>query len=299
MREAKTDDPSLVGIHVFERAGLGRAPFRCVGVSQNLYPLGDGTSKPGGTCAYCGTGIEWECWIHSADGLTFPVGTDCVERTGDEGLIKAYKTSADYRAAQAAKREIRDQKVTRELADLLDDPHVQYILHALPHPNPARTDESLLDHAEWMRKNAGASGRKRILKAIRAAVASCEESSTLSELITLGEERRERIRLERARQAAVEEARKQMQAHNRNLRVRLLTELANLLHDGRGQFRDSIADSMRTHGEIPQGRGMKITLDIIGREFGRYNSEAYWNAIELAEDVFQNVSVLIDEFNKI
>lgn len=69
--------------HPFEKAGLGYAPFRCIGVRENAFEMPDHTFKAGGCCDYCGTGIRWEYLIKGAnDGRVFKVGCDCVEKTG-------------------------------------------------------------------------------------------------------------------------------------------------------------------------------------------------------------------------
>jgi hypothetical protein len=68
--------------HPFEKAGLGYAPFRCVGCRENWFEMPGFGRKPGGTCDYCGTGILYEFVIKSADGKSFVVGCDCVRKTG-------------------------------------------------------------------------------------------------------------------------------------------------------------------------------------------------------------------------
>lgn len=68
--------------HPFENAGLGQAPFRCVGMVENIFMLPDGGSKAGGFCDYCYTGIRYEFQIESADQKKFKVGCDCVRKTG-------------------------------------------------------------------------------------------------------------------------------------------------------------------------------------------------------------------------
>jgi hypothetical protein len=68
-------------MHVFERAGLGHAPFRVVGVDYRRGPM----HEPIGTCDFCGQRIA-ECWlIRSADGRRFVVCCDCVAKTRDVG----------------------------------------------------------------------------------------------------------------------------------------------------------------------------------------------------------------------
>lgn len=75
-------------MHPFEKAGLGKAPFRCVGVYKNAYQACPGAPvQAGGSCDFCGTGIMYEYKILSADGKGFKVGCDCVARTGGEGQV--------------------------------------------------------------------------------------------------------------------------------------------------------------------------------------------------------------------
>lgn len=68
-------------VHPFERAGLGKSPFRCVGCRENWFEMPGFGRKPGGTCDYCGTGILYEYVIKSSDDKNFVVGCDCVQRT--------------------------------------------------------------------------------------------------------------------------------------------------------------------------------------------------------------------------
>lgn len=95
--------------HPFEKANLGKAPFSCTHVSENVFRLPDGTTKAGGCCDYCGTGIRWEFWIKGsiAGAKQFKVGCDCVAKTGwgiDRFLeVRAAHTKA-RRQEGAAKR---------------------------------------------------------------------------------------------------------------------------------------------------------------------------------------------------
>ena len=89
-------------LHCFEKSGLGRAPFRCVGIAsipssslaeQNptAYNLAMADLPKGlhcGSCAHCGTAIMHNFIIESSDARRFVVGCDCVAKTGDAGLIK-------------------------------------------------------------------------------------------------------------------------------------------------------------------------------------------------------------------
>lgn len=100
-------------IHAFELAGLGKAPFRCVGARENWFtiPGCPEATKPGGTCDYCSTGIAYEYVIRSADGREFVVGCDCVLKTDDRGLIDAVKLE---------QRRQRQAKKHAELAERLE-----------------------------------------------------------------------------------------------------------------------------------------------------------------------------------
>ena len=123
----KTDNQEQVGMHVFTRSNLGAAPFFCVGVYQKVGPImmadGSEIGSPGqamGICAHCGTGIA-DCYIiRSADGKQFDVGSSCVEKTGDAGLIKSYKNSPEVRAFAKAKRDLLAAKKSNELAALIE-----------------------------------------------------------------------------------------------------------------------------------------------------------------------------------
>jgi hypothetical protein len=119
----KTDNAAEVGLHVFEKAGLGKAPFRCIGYEQRTYQACPGAPiQVGGSCDYCGTGIIDTFILRGSDKKTFKVGSDCVMRTGDAGLIKAFKSHPEYRAAQKVKREAKDARVRAEVNALWADP---------------------------------------------------------------------------------------------------------------------------------------------------------------------------------
>ena len=92
----KSDTPTAIGKHCFEVAGLGLAPFKIIGFRVMKFQAApDAPVQPGASCDYCSTAIMYVCDIRSSDGNTFHVGCDCVGRTGDAGLIKAYKSAPD------------------------------------------------------------------------------------------------------------------------------------------------------------------------------------------------------------
>lgn len=112
-----TTTTAATTIHPFEARGLGKAPFRLVGLVKQDMAYGQVclnraefdktgillTTKPGGTCAYCGTYIVNMFQVRSADGREFHVGCDCAE--------KVAKASADTdltRALARAMKPVRD-----------------------------------------------------------------------------------------------------------------------------------------------------------------------------------------------
>lgn len=166
----KTDNPAQVGQHVFEAAGLGKAPFRCVGFSEIVFNNGDGTTKAGGCCQYCFTGIRYACHILSSDGKRFHVGTDCVARTGDAGLIKQFKNRPEVRAAAKAKRDSKDAAIKAEWKVLISNQENRDKLAALPTLTQYHWQPNRLVALESAWNYQGAAGRARMIKWLKAAL---------------------------------------------------------------------------------------------------------------------------------
>lgn len=117
--------------HIFELAGLGKAPFRFVGVKEVWHQAHySAPKKPGSACDLCGHAIAECCFIASADGRQFKVGNDCVKKTGDAGL-----RNITQRAINKLKR---DKQALKDAA-LVDeyDGAMRQFLHSTPgaHPN--------------------------------------------------------------------------------------------------------------------------------------------------------------------
>lgn len=104
-------------MHPFEKSGLGTAPFRCVGVTKNMFsiPGVPEATKPGGSCDYCGTSIVYEYWILAANGNKFKVGCDCVAKTGGEQLVEGVRTER-LKLARAQRETKRQEKYTARKA---------------------------------------------------------------------------------------------------------------------------------------------------------------------------------------
>ena len=166
----KTDTTANIGKHAFEVAGLGLAPFRFIGASENVITFPDGTQKAGGSCDYCGTGIRTECVIMSADGKQSKVGCNCIEKVGDTGIMKAYKSSREYRDKQ---RQIRNKKaaaIFQELTALIQAN--SDLFSSQPHPygfTDRKTGVPLtyLDSVNWMMNASGNKGRAGLLTSLK------------------------------------------------------------------------------------------------------------------------------------
>ena len=153
-------------VHPFERAGLGKAPFRFVGVSEKMYSPAPGVpAKPGGSCDYCGNGIRYEFHVRSADGQTFKVGCDCIVKVSDKG--SRLLTDIE-RAMRQTKRAALAARIEAARATLSANPH---LLTDRPHPHApfAARGRTMRDYAEWMLAHAGKAGATKACHEIEAA----------------------------------------------------------------------------------------------------------------------------------
>lgn len=162
-------------IHVFERAGLGKAPFHIVGVQERRGPITilekngcafqvGAPGQPMGTCKFCGQGIA-VCWsIRSADDRVFEVGSDCVFKTGDAGMRKVINAHAREADAAARKRRALQKHVA---LSAIRTNH-ETTLQALPHP--VISGKTLADYVDWMLAHSGDAGVARALKLVRSKI---------------------------------------------------------------------------------------------------------------------------------
>jgi hypothetical protein len=159
--------------HAFEKAGLGLYPFHCVGYAKNVYTAHPGApEQPGGTCDYCGTGIMYEFHIISKDGKRFKVGSDCVCKTGDNGLRKECESRPEVREARRKAAADKAARQFNELKALLALESFRAVLSEMPHPGgfvdrKTGCPLSRLDWALWMFDHCGRTGRGGLLKALR------------------------------------------------------------------------------------------------------------------------------------
>lgn len=164
---------TITTVHCFEKAGLGKAPFRYIGmVDQNIkYGQATGTingiefsTKPGGSCAYCGTYIVNMFNVESADGNRFHVGCECIKKTGDQGLIRL--VAADIKKAEKAKRDAKKSAALQRDQELCEN--FNFALYAdTSHPNPyfASEGKTLADWAQWMKANRNWKGLAAFIRA--------------------------------------------------------------------------------------------------------------------------------------
>jgi hypothetical protein len=173
---ARTDNTAEVGMHVFERRGLGKAPFAVVGSYTSVFQATpDAPKQPGTCCDYCGTGIMYVVSIRSRDNRTFKVGSDCVAKTGDAGLIKAYKNRPEVRARARDAATAKDAAVRAEWTALMADPANVAKLSAIMVPGrPWIPGEqvTLYDDLKRVWSMCGMAGHKRMLKSLKSRLAA-------------------------------------------------------------------------------------------------------------------------------
>lgn len=91
------EEEKMKEMHIFTVSGLGEAPFYL----HN--PISEEITQVSGVfyCEHCGTVLKNRHFIKSSDGKVSVVGIDCLNKTGDSGLISAVK---------AEKLKLREEK---------------------------------------------------------------------------------------------------------------------------------------------------------------------------------------------
>lgn len=151
-------------VHVFEQAGLGKAPFAYVDYFQGKAYADEFTgSQDCTTCAYCYTSISACFRIKSSDGKEFIVGSTCVTKTGDKGLINLVKRAISKQKAQEFQAKWKELKVKI----LARDPEIVKVLDAQPHPYYPSV-KTMFDYADYQARNyAWDTSIKKIFKALK------------------------------------------------------------------------------------------------------------------------------------
>lgn len=77
-------------------------------------------------------------------------------------------------------------------------------------------------------------------------------------------------------------------------RAALTAEYGRQIRDGRGGFCDSIADDL-DRGELPAGRGLSLTIEILAKQAGRKNSAAYNARYDELADRFEHIATVLEK----
>ena len=140
-------------VHVFQSAGLGTGPFKLSHVTAE-----------GGRCEFCNTSILWRFYIKDQNGGTFFVGSDCVMKTGDAGLMKVVEAEVKRRQGEA--RKAKEAEKMSNLRAILSDPATVAKLQGMPHPNAwyASKGRTMKDYADWIMRFGGKTAQLGLLK---------------------------------------------------------------------------------------------------------------------------------------
>lgn len=141
-------------VHAFEEAGLGKAPFRFVGLesSRDRAAVQRERESNGLTfttnyctsCDYCAQAIQNAYYVESSDGKRFKVGCNCIAKTGDSGLVDTVKR-AKREADRVAKLEANRIR-TNSLLEAFRAGRCE-ALRAQPHP--AGREGTAWDYVNW------------------------------------------------------------------------------------------------------------------------------------------------------
>lgn len=108
--------------HIFESAGLGKAPYSPCGVTTE-----------GGQCQYCGTPIVYRFYLEGTDKKTFYVGSDCIKDAGDKGLWSYVERELSRRRKEQAGNLLERKAAAVLLA--IEEPYVRDACMLDKHPN--------------------------------------------------------------------------------------------------------------------------------------------------------------------
>jgi hypothetical protein len=115
-----------MSIHKWEVEGLGKAPFKVNGIwempsrewmanyPENWNEMLKNLPFTVGSCKYCYTALSIHYIIKDANGKLFTVGSECVKKSGDDGL-----TSVVHEIKLARDRKLREEKRNKEREEKL------------------------------------------------------------------------------------------------------------------------------------------------------------------------------------
>lgn len=172
-------------VHPFERAGLGKAPFRCVGMYESKYQAipGDPSCpiQPGSMCDYCANGIMNVFRIKSADGKEFKVGCDCVARTSDacaktdaERVARELRTQVN-RLKTAAANARKDERIAAALARFeANAERLKAMTVSRMGMGGASYERCAYEYLQWMFTHSGRTGKIKAAKQMDELLAQAE-----------------------------------------------------------------------------------------------------------------------------
>lgn len=163
-----TEDKVGTKIHLFEQAGLGKAPFKFIGMEEIVHKAGN-VIKAGSTCDYCSTAIRYVYWIKSSDGKTHKVGCDCIEKVGDSGLARVVsRIQSEARKTKSEAKFKEDWTFVNEFLATNSQ-----AMATKPHPRgftdwKTGAPLTLLDYVTWMKSHSGKAGTGKLVKFLKA-----------------------------------------------------------------------------------------------------------------------------------
>jgi hypothetical protein len=141
-------------MHVFEAAGLGKAPYHYDGCVVTR----------GSTCQFCSTPIVYQFWLTSSDGKKFYVGSDCIYKSGDAGLRALIEPEV--------KRRMKEMREERE-ASLIDQFKKYLVANPgyfsdMKDPHPfswrARRGDTMGDYKRFLWEHSGRTKRAKFAR---------------------------------------------------------------------------------------------------------------------------------------
>ena len=158
-------------MHVFEKHGLGKAPYKFLGVEELRGPitLADGSQvgyygQPMGCCKYCGTGIAYLFWLESADSKRFYVGSDCIFKSSDAGLKRIIDPIVKAHKAEVAAN--RSKLLVAMFEDYLKSDPKFFENDKRPHPYSfyASQGKTYGDYNKWIYEHSGFASRAKMAR---------------------------------------------------------------------------------------------------------------------------------------
>lgn len=102
----------MTQLHSFTQSGLGQAPFSLCAPSHP-----DAQKNTAFFCEHCGRMLRNRYFVRAADGKVSVVGSSCVEKTGDAGLVAGIKRQQRELKAQARMAQHEARAKAREDAE--------------------------------------------------------------------------------------------------------------------------------------------------------------------------------------